>query len=204
MKSVQIRSFSGPYFPVLELNTEIYSINHIIQSEYGKIRTRKTPYLNTFHAVIRTLTYKLNMVWLVKNITKHASDENKSKDEKVPDRVARRCSVKQLLLKISQNSQENTLFEKRDSDTVFSCKFWEVFRRTGFLLNTSVGCFWSVNIVWKVKQADRVEINGDQSWNMFDISKISNSLILSESLQKLLLLNSLIWYSWKMEDCMKT
>ena len=123
VKSVQIRSFSGPYFPVLELNTEIYSINHIIQSEYGKIRTRKTPYLNTFHAVIRTLTYKLNMVWLVKNITKHASDENKSKDEKVPDRVARRCSVKQLLLKISQNSQETTLFEKRDSDTVFSCKF---------------------------------------------------------------------------------
>ena len=144
------------------------------------------------------------MVWLVKNITKHASDENKSKDEKVPDTVARRCSVKQLLFKISQNSQENTLFEKRDSDTVFSCKFWEVFRRTGFLLNTSVGCFWSVNIVWKVKQADRVEMNGDQSWNMFDISKISNSLILSESLQKLLLLNSLIWYSWKMEDCMKT
>ena len=123
VKSVQIRSFSGPYLPVLELNTEIYSINHIIQSEYGKIRTRKTPYLNTFHAVIRTLTYKLNMVWLVKNITKHASDENKSKDEKVPDTVARRCSVKQLLLKISQNSQENTLFEKRDSDTVFSCKF---------------------------------------------------------------------------------
>ena len=78
VKSVQIRSFSGPYFPVLELNTEIYSINHIIQSEYGKIRTRKTPYLNTFHAVIRTLTYKLNMVLLVKNITKHARDENKS------------------------------------------------------------------------------------------------------------------------------
>ena len=123
VKSVQIRSFSGPYFPVLELNTEIYSINHIIQSEYGKIRTRKTPCLNTFHAVIRTLTYKLNMVWLVKNITKHASDENKSKDEKVPDTVARRCSVKQLLLKISQNSQENTLFVKRDSDTVFPVNF---------------------------------------------------------------------------------
>ena len=123
VKSVQIRSFSGPYFPVLELNTEIYSINHIIQSEYGKIRTRKTPYLNTFHAVIRTLTYKLNMVLLVKNITKHARDENKSKDEKVPDTVVRRCSVKQLLLKISQNSQKNTLYEKRDSDTVFSCKF---------------------------------------------------------------------------------
>ena len=63
------------------------------------------------------------MVWLVKNITKHARDENKSKDEKVPDTAARRCSVKQLLLKISQNSQENTLYEKRDSDTVFSCKF---------------------------------------------------------------------------------
>ena len=63
------------------------------------------------------------MVWLVKNITKHASDKNKSKDEKVPDTVARRCSVKQLLLKISQNSEESTLFEKRDSDTVFPVNF---------------------------------------------------------------------------------
>ena len=33
--------FSGPYFPALR-----------IQSECGKIRTRKTPYLDTFHAVI--------------------------------------------------------------------------------------------------------------------------------------------------------
>ena len=32
---------SGPYFPVFGLNTEIYEVNFRIQSEYGKMRTRK-------------------------------------------------------------------------------------------------------------------------------------------------------------------
>ena len=41
MKSVQIWSFSGPYFPVFELNTVIYCVNLRIQSEYGEIQTRK-------------------------------------------------------------------------------------------------------------------------------------------------------------------
>ena len=40
VKSVQIRTFSGPYFPVFRLNTEIYSINVRIQSKYRKIQTR--------------------------------------------------------------------------------------------------------------------------------------------------------------------
>ena len=43
--------FSGPYFPIFGLNTEIYSVNLCIQSEYRKIRTRTTPHLDTFHAV---------------------------------------------------------------------------------------------------------------------------------------------------------
>ena len=37
-------TFSGLYFPLFGLNTEIYGINLRIQSEYRKIRTRKTPY----------------------------------------------------------------------------------------------------------------------------------------------------------------
>ena len=41
LKSVRIRSFSGPYFPAFELNTEIYRVNLCIWSECGKIRTRK-------------------------------------------------------------------------------------------------------------------------------------------------------------------
>ena len=39
VKSVKIRSFSGPYFPVFGLNTE----------KYGP---EKTPYLDTFQAAI--------------------------------------------------------------------------------------------------------------------------------------------------------
>ena len=38
MKSVQIQSFSGLYFPVFRLNT-------------GKYGPEKTPYLDTFHVV---------------------------------------------------------------------------------------------------------------------------------------------------------
>ena len=41
MKSVQIRSFSGPYFSAFGLNTERYSGSLRIRSECGKIRTRK-------------------------------------------------------------------------------------------------------------------------------------------------------------------
>ena len=39
MKSVRIRSYSGPFFPIFRLNTERYSISGLIQSECGKIRT---------------------------------------------------------------------------------------------------------------------------------------------------------------------
>ena len=44
--------FSGLYFPVFGLNTEIYEANLCIQSEHtGKYGPEKTPYLDTFHAV---------------------------------------------------------------------------------------------------------------------------------------------------------
>lgn len=45
------RSFFGPYFLALGLNTEICSVNVHIQYKYGKIRTGKTPNMVIFHAV---------------------------------------------------------------------------------------------------------------------------------------------------------
>ena len=47
VKIVRIRSFSGQYFPEFGLNKEIYSVSLHIQSECGKIRTRKTPNTDT-------------------------------------------------------------------------------------------------------------------------------------------------------------
>ena len=41
MKSVKNGVFSGPYFPLFGLNTEINFVNLRIQSKYRKIRTRK-------------------------------------------------------------------------------------------------------------------------------------------------------------------
>ena len=45
------RVLSSPYFPAFRLNMKRYFVSLRIQSEDGKIRTRKTPYLDTFHAV---------------------------------------------------------------------------------------------------------------------------------------------------------
>ena len=52
-KSVLIRSYTGPYFPAFGLITERYSLYLRIQIECGKIRTKTTPNMDTFYAVIR-------------------------------------------------------------------------------------------------------------------------------------------------------
>ena len=49
IKSVRIRSFSGLHFPTFGLNTGRYSISLRIQSKCGKMRTRKTPNMDSFH-----------------------------------------------------------------------------------------------------------------------------------------------------------
>ena len=51
VKRVRYRSLSGPYFPAFELNTEKCCVSLRIQSKYEKIRTRKIPSTDTFHAV---------------------------------------------------------------------------------------------------------------------------------------------------------
>ena len=51
-KVVRIQSISGPYFPAFRLNMERFSLPLCIQPECMKIRTRKTPNTDNFHAVI--------------------------------------------------------------------------------------------------------------------------------------------------------
>ena len=48
-KSVRIRRFFGQHFPAFGLNTDRYSGSLRIQSESGKIWTRKTLNMDTFH-----------------------------------------------------------------------------------------------------------------------------------------------------------
>ena len=57
VKSVGIRSFSGPYFPAFGLQTKIYTENLRIQSQCGKIRTRKTPNMDTFYPVFNAFQF---------------------------------------------------------------------------------------------------------------------------------------------------
>ena len=51
--------FSGPYFPAFRLNTEIYEVNSVFSPNTGKYIPEKTPYLNTFHAV---MVYQISLV----------------------------------------------------------------------------------------------------------------------------------------------
>ena len=48
VKSVRIRSYSGPYFPASGLNTERYGVSLRIQSECRKIRTRENSVFGHF------------------------------------------------------------------------------------------------------------------------------------------------------------
>ena len=75
-KCPNTRVFSGPYLPLFGLNTEIYSVNLPIQSEYRKIRTEKTLYFETSRSVnlkcIRTTPFILLLCrywWLRKIAT---------------------------------------------------------------------------------------------------------------------------------------
>ena len=40
--------FFGPYFPIFRLNTEIYSVNLRIKSDYRRIRTKKNSVFGRF------------------------------------------------------------------------------------------------------------------------------------------------------------
>ena len=51
VKSARIQSFSGPHFPAFGLNTQRCSASLRVQSECGKIRTRKTLNTGTFLTV---------------------------------------------------------------------------------------------------------------------------------------------------------
>ena len=58
-KIANIRSFPGPYFPAFGLNKETYSVSLRIQSLCGKIRTRKTPNMDTSHIVLLSSIFRL-------------------------------------------------------------------------------------------------------------------------------------------------
>ena len=55
VKSVRIRSYSGPYFPVVGLTTERHYKSLRIKSKSGKKQTRITLNAETFYAMVGLL-----------------------------------------------------------------------------------------------------------------------------------------------------
>ena len=86
-----------------------------------------------------------------------------------PEAIAKRSSVKKVLLKFSQNSPENTcnrdsfltklqawgllFFEKESPRQVFSCEFCEIFKNTFFIKTSPVAASWLPTITWFVALA---------------------------------------------------
>ena len=73
MKSVhKYGAFSGPYFPVFGLNTEIYGVNSVSSPNTRKFGPEKTPYLDAFYAVFKFVTlliFRRTVVFFMSNIT---------------------------------------------------------------------------------------------------------------------------------------
>ena len=72
IKSVHIRSYSGPHFPAFGLNTQTYKVSLRIQSECEKVRTRITPNTDTFYAVkvsAKSLTTVFDEVHFIVNLS---------------------------------------------------------------------------------------------------------------------------------------
>ena len=61
VESVRIWSFSGLYFPAVWLNAQRYFVSLRTQSEYGKMRTRKTPNTDTFYVILTTTVCIFNV-----------------------------------------------------------------------------------------------------------------------------------------------
>ena len=88
VKSVRIRSYSGPHFPAFGLNTERYEVSHRIQLKFGKMVTRKTPNTDTFHAfrskdlqTQKMWSCVLKAIWTILNIVNMLLNLKTNKDE---------------------------------------------------------------------------------------------------------------------------
>ena len=69
---------------------------------------------------------------------------------KASEAVARMCSVKKVLLEISQNSQENTCARVSfiRKETLFSCEFCEVSKNTFFYIKLLVAASDSHHVLF--------------------------------------------------------
>ena len=79
MKSAQIRTFFWSVFSLFGLNTEIYSVNLRIKSEYGKIRTRKNSGFGRFSRSERSVRCIENSSLFLCKISKRKSGEKHKK-----------------------------------------------------------------------------------------------------------------------------
>ena len=105
---------SGSYFPVFGLNTEVYEINLRIQSEWRKIRVRNNSAFGHFSRsgwdsfFWHTTQANSWRIYGMKNGLQEDQQIRRRQYKQDSPAVAQRCSVRKVLLKVSQNSKKNT------------------------------------------------------------------------------------------------
>ena len=104
--------FSGPYFPVFGLNTEIYGVNLRIHSEYRKIRTRKNSVFKYFYRSEEDRIRYKNQPNLCTKKTKKNYYRNLN-EKNITDNTEVWKVVKYLLLNKSVSSEKIILAESQ-------------------------------------------------------------------------------------------
>ena len=116
-----IRSFSGQYFPVFGLNTEIYDVNLRIQSEYEKIWIRESSVFRHFSRSDSFFFLRFLFIWANKWL---------------PNSLKPKARVSDFVIDCFWNCQESEGRERKNNNfgTVFSfsnfSSFWKF--RNGF------------------------------------------------------------------------
>ena len=130
VKSIRIWSFSGPYIPVIRLNTDIYSVDLRIQSECGNIGTRKTSNTDFFYRVSYP-NYLTNPPWLSYRKDKYKKNFMEIciflSENKTVENQRNLLSVESLVISLKHEiASAKSLGILLDKNVISSCKnaFW--------------------------------------------------------------------------------
>ena len=142
VKSVFIRSFTGPYFPAFRMNTErYYCYSFFDSSSYENIKTKFTL---KFIVKIRIM-YMFMFNWPITEFCEIKIDLLVFIWQKQPPEVfTKKCNLKSFAKFTGKHLFQSLLFnevagfsacsfiKKETYAQVFPCEFWEIFKSTFF------------------------------------------------------------------------
>ena len=114
--------FSGPYFPAFELNMERYEISLRIQSECGKIRTRKNSVFGHFSRSEITIFAKRSIsdVWLTTWLGSECSSAFTSSDDNCNIISLKKEYLQNRILNKTKNKTKHNIYIRVKNNPISS------------------------------------------------------------------------------------